>query len=231
MSAGIALGLLLALAPQAPENVAPATTPPRAEPTLEELWAGFVRADNAGDDERRERTLREMRRVRMERNIPSLDAVGLGLVERGVLRLDAGERDRAEDAFRAAVDLAPGLPDAHAGLALALLKKGLLGVVPSIQAAVSGVSDFVPTGRGSLRADDLATVDDGPLASVQTPEDLAYVIYTSGSTGTPKGVMIEHRSAAALIKWAQDSRNHNGYKINAPRSRQSARSVQIMPCH
>jgi tetratricopeptide (TPR) repeat protein len=158
LSAGIALGLLLVLAAQAPEKAAPAATPPPAEPTLEELWAGFVRADNAGDDERRERTLREIRRVRMERNIPSLDAVGLGLVERGVLRLDAGERDRAEDAFRAAVDLAPGLPDAYAGLALALLKKGPLGVVPSIEAAVSGVSDFAPTGRGSLRAVDLATV-------------------------------------------------------------------------
>jgi Tfp pilus assembly protein PilF len=158
VSAAIALGLLLALAPQAPDKAAQAPTPSSAEPTLEELWAGFVRADNAGDDERRERTLREIRRVRMERNIPSLDAVGLGLVERGVLRLDAGERDRAEDAFRAAVDLAPGLPDAHAGLARALLKKGLLGVVPSIQAAASGVSEFVPTGRGSLRAADLATV-------------------------------------------------------------------------
>ncbi len=158
MSAGIALGLLLTLAPQAPEKAAQAAMPPPSEPTLEELWAGFVRADDAGDDERRERTLREIRRVRMERNIPSLDAVGLGLVERGLLRLDAGEREGAEGVFRAAVDLAPGLPDAHAGLALALLKKGPFGIVPSIREAVSGVSDFTPTGRGSLRAADLATV-------------------------------------------------------------------------
>jgi amino acid adenylation domain-containing protein len=33
--------------------------------------------------------------------------------------------------------------------------------------------------------------------------DLAYLIYTSGSTGRPKGVAIEHRSAVALLEWAQ----------------------------
>jgi Flp pilus assembly protein TadD len=157
LNAAIALGLLL-LAPQAGDAVAPGGTPPAAEPTMEELWSGFVRADAAGDAERRERTLREIRRLRMERNIPSLDGLGLGLVERGVVRLGAGEREEAEAAFRAAVDLAPGLPDAHAGLAVALLKKGPLGVVPSIEAASSSVSSFVPTGRGSLRAADLATV-------------------------------------------------------------------------
>jgi amino acid adenylation domain-containing protein len=34
------------------------------------------------------------------------------------------------------------------------------------------------------------------------PAGLAYLIYTSGSTGRPKGVAIEHRSAAALVRWA-----------------------------
>ncbi|MET0397710.1 MAG: amino acid adenylation domain-containing protein [Longimicrobiaceae bacterium] len=36
------------------------------------------------------------------------------------------------------------------------------------------------------------------------PQNLAYVIYTSGSTGTPKGVQIEHRSAAALLRWCRE---------------------------
>ncbi|MDR4495603.1 MAG: amino acid adenylation domain-containing protein [Nitrospirales bacterium] len=38
-----------------------------------------------------------------------------------------------------------------------------------------------------------------------TPGNLAYLIYTSGSTGRPKGVAIEHRSAAALLQWANDA--------------------------
>jgi amino acid adenylation domain-containing protein len=35
------------------------------------------------------------------------------------------------------------------------------------------------------------------------PENGAYLIYTSGSTGTPKGVLVEHRSAAALLRWCR----------------------------
>lgn len=34
-------------------------------------------------------------------------------------------------------------------------------------------------------------------------DNLSYIIYTSGSTGRPKGVAINHRSAVALISWAQ----------------------------
>jgi len=40
--------------------------------------------------------------------------------------------------------------------------------------------------------------------TVVVPENLAYVIYTSGSTGTPKGVAITHRSAATMLRWAQE---------------------------
>ncbi len=36
------------------------------------------------------------------------------------------------------------------------------------------------------------------------PANLAYLIYTSGSTGRPKGVQIEHRSAVALLRWADE---------------------------
>jgi tetratricopeptide (TPR) repeat protein len=165
VTASIVLGILL-LAPQAKAGTAPAGAPPAGSaarapavgPTFEELWSTYVDADVAGGAAAAEGALREIRRTRIERNVPSLDTVGLGLVERGVARLDAGQRQEAEDAFRAAVALAPGLPDGHAGLATALLKKGPLGVVPSIEAAASGVSSFLQTGFGTLSARDLATV-------------------------------------------------------------------------
>lgn len=47
--------------------------------------------------------------------------------------------------------------------------------------------------------EELGRESDGPLESVQKPEDLAYVIYTSGSTGLPKGVMIDHRGVLNTI--------------------------------
>jgi len=57
-----------------------------------------------------------------------------------------------------------------------------------------------PPGLRRHRVDsDFGAGDDGPLASVQTPDDLAYVIYTSGSTGDPKGVLVEHRGVGNLV--------------------------------
>jgi tetratricopeptide (TPR) repeat protein len=162
----LAAGILLLLAPQARHGAGPTSPPPAGAvapapataPTFEELWSAYVKADALGDAPAAVRALREIRRARMERNVLSLDTVGLGLVGRGVTKLDAEDREAAEEAFRTAVELAPGLPDGYAGLALALLKKGPLGVVPSIDAAVSGVSAFLPTGRGDRSARDLATV-------------------------------------------------------------------------
>jgi Tfp pilus assembly protein PilF len=166
VSASLAAGILLLLTTQTTAPVArtasapaPARSPaPATAPTFEELWSVYVKADAAGDAPGAARALREIRRVRMERNVLSLDTVGLGLVERGVAKLDAKDREAAEAAFRTAVTLAPGLPDGHAGLSVALLKKGLLGIAPSIEAAVSGLSAFLPTGRGHRSGRDLATV-------------------------------------------------------------------------
>ncbi|HEY0967628.1 MAG TPA: amino acid adenylation domain-containing protein [Opitutaceae bacterium] len=42
-----------------------------------------------------------------------------------------------------------------------------------------------------------------PPVCAARPENLAYLIYTSGSTGRPKATAIEHRSAVALIAWAE----------------------------
>lgn len=164
MTLSVAVGILVLLSapvqsrppqPAAARTVAPAAA---VVPTFDELWTAVVKADAAGDAPRAASALAEIRRARIERNVPNLDTVALGLVARGVERLDQGQRDGAEEAFRAAVALAPGLPDAHAGLAVALLQKGPLGAVPSIEAAFAGLSAFLLTGRGDQRARDLATV-------------------------------------------------------------------------
>ncbi len=51
--------------------------------------------------------------------------------------------------------------------------------------------------------DQIARLSSEDLPHVATASNLAYVIYTSGSTGKPKGVAIAHRSAVALIAWAE----------------------------
>ncbi|HSG40329.1 MAG TPA: amino acid adenylation domain-containing protein, partial [Thermoanaerobaculia bacterium] len=49
------------------------------------------------------------------------------------------------------------------------------------------------------------TGEDEPPPSGVLPENLAYLIYTSGSTGRPKAVAIQHASAAALLRWAEEA--------------------------
>ena len=158
MSAPLALALLLLAGPPNAPGAPPPPPAAAVAPRFEELWSSFVKADASGDAAAAERALREIRRARIERNVRGLDIVGLGLVERGVAKLDAGQRDEAEEAFRTAVALAPGLPDGHAGLSRALLRKGPFGFVSSFDAARGGLSSFLGTGRGGRRALDLLTV-------------------------------------------------------------------------
>ena len=137
------------------------TPPPRRRPSdasLEELWSEYVRVDTAGNAEEAGQILNEIRRLRIERNIESHETIGLGLVARGVASLDAGETDAAEESFGRAVRLAPGLPDGHYGEAIARLKKGPFGVVPSMRAMTAGILEFLPTARGALRSTELVVV-------------------------------------------------------------------------
>jgi Tfp pilus assembly protein PilF len=148
----------------APDRPAPSATSPRrparrpvstgatSTASLEELWNRAVRAEMAGDADEAGRLLNEIRRLRIERNIENLETIGLGLVARGVAHLDADARPEAEGAFARAVDLAPGLPDGHFGEASIELRRGPLGVVPSVNAMVTGIVGFLPTARGQLRA-------------------------------------------------------------------------------
>jgi amino acid adenylation domain-containing protein len=58
-----------------------------------------------------------------------------------------------------------------------------------------------------VRLEELADGAAAPAASggaAATPRNLAYLLYTSGSTGRPKAVGIEHRSAVALLRWAEE---------------------------
>ena len=138
-------------------SVAPAVAPTSsaasrpAAPSLTRLWGSYVRVEAAGNAEEAARRFAEIRRLRIERNIESLDTIGLGLVEQGAARLEAGEREAAETAFKRAVDLAPGLPDGHYGLSVVRLRKGPLGFLPSLRAMASGLAAFLPTARGQLR--------------------------------------------------------------------------------
>ncbi|WP_437759619.1 amino acid adenylation domain-containing protein [Sorangium sp. So ce1389] len=52
-------------------------------------------------------------------------------------------------------------------------------------------------------AADIAASPPAPPARPASSAALAYVIYTSGSTGRPKGVAIAHRSAVAMVAWAE----------------------------
>jgi len=151
----LALGLL-ALAGQPAALAAPSKAPAVARP-FEVLWSEYVAADAAADPAGEARAMREIRRARMERNVESLGSVGLALVAHGFAKLQADKREEAELEFRAAVALAPGLPDAHAGLSLALLRKGPLAIPASLDASVAGLRAFLATGRGARSARDLLT--------------------------------------------------------------------------
>lgn len=155
MTGGLALGLLLAAAAQPGAAAGPKVEPARP---FEATWAGYVAADAAGDKAAQAAAMRELRRARIERNVDSLGSVGLALVAHGFAKLQAGARDGAEQEMRAAVALAPGLPDAHAGLALTLLRKGPLAFAASLDASLDGLKAFLGTGRGARNGRDLATL-------------------------------------------------------------------------
>jgi amino acid adenylation domain-containing protein len=90
---------------------------------------------------------------------------------------------------------------ADAGLAAVVCGEGAEGLRGRLAADVPWIS------AGSDEAEGAAAPAEAPV----DPDNLAYLIYTSGSTGRPKGVSITHRSAAALVLWAQ--------KAFAPRER------------
>jgi len=121
---------------------------PPAGNTFEALFAVYRKADQRGDTDGALKAWREIRRVRIERNIRSLDTLALATVVQGLDRLAKGERDRAEDDFHGAMSLDPHLPDAYFAMALSEMKKVPLGIVPAISDTATGLTARLPTIRG-----------------------------------------------------------------------------------
>ena len=158
MTLSLALALLGLASPPSDPRLAASAQPTAAARSFEALWSEYVAADARGDARGGAQAMREIRRARLERNVLSLGSVGLALVARGVGKLQAGEREEAQQVLETAVALAPGLPDAHAALAKTLLRRGPLGIPASLDASATGLMAFLATGRGAGRGRDLATL-------------------------------------------------------------------------
>jgi tetratricopeptide (TPR) repeat protein len=121
---------------------------PPAATSFDALWATYKKAESKGDNEGAQSAMREIRRLRIERNIRGLETVALARVADGVAALRAGENTRAETALRDAVALDPHLPDAYFGLAQYDVKKGPLGLVPAVKDTLAGTTARLNTARG-----------------------------------------------------------------------------------
>ncbi len=99
--------------------------------------------------------------------------------------------------FREAPVVTPGMaPVATSGVAPVTTSS----VAP---VATSGVAPVTTSSVAPVATPGVAPVATSRVTPVAvTPGNLSHVIYTSGSTGRPKGVAIEHRAAAAFVRWA-----------------------------
>jgi tetratricopeptide (TPR) repeat protein len=131
-----------------PRRVIDVRTPPPAADTFEARFAELRNAEQARDENKAGLALRELRRLRVERNVRQLEIVALPLVGRGLTRLRAAQRDGAEQDFRDAIALAPDLPDAWFGLARAQAADGLLGQLPALRSRAEGLLSYLRSWRG-----------------------------------------------------------------------------------
>ncbi|HVR70379.1 MAG TPA: hypothetical protein VMT87_05990, partial [Vicinamibacteria bacterium] len=137
------------LAAQGPDKVIDMRSArPLAGNSFEALWSAYRKADQKGDGEASQSALREIRRLRVERNIRSLEPIALARVAEGLERLEKGERERAEECFRSAIALDPYLPDAHLALAKIELKSGPVGIIAALRHTFAGVAAQLPTIHG-----------------------------------------------------------------------------------
>ena len=116
--------------------------------SFEALWLAYRRAEASGDAENTKRILDEIRRLRIERNIRSLEQLALVFVGRGLAALEKGDQARAQEEFQRALAVDPHLPDAYFGLASAELKRIPLGFLPALKHVLEGLASRLPTSRG-----------------------------------------------------------------------------------
>jgi tetratricopeptide (TPR) repeat protein len=120
--------------------------------TFESLWAAYEKAAAKGDLEASRNVLREIRRLRIERNILALDTFALAHVALGLDQIQKGDREAAANEFQGAAALHPYLPDAYFGMALVELKNVPLGIVPAVRDMATGVMAPLHTAQGRQHA-------------------------------------------------------------------------------
>ncbi len=133
---------------QSPKVIDVRAARPQAANSFEALWSVYRKAVERADAEAALAALREIRRLRLERNIHSLEPFALAMVGDGLRLLAKGDITRAEDAFQTALQLDPYLPDAHFALGVSRLKLGPFGVLASIKGSITGVTARLTTARG-----------------------------------------------------------------------------------
>jgi tetratricopeptide (TPR) repeat protein len=169
----LAAALVLSAAPLLAQSPAPA---PSASPSnskvidvraaqsanagnsFEALWGAYKKALERNDADTAQKLMTEIRRLRVERNVPGLETLALAAVDEGMAKLGAGDRVAAEEAFRTAVSLDPHLADTHFALASAQFKRGPLGILPGLSSTVSGLLARLHTTEGRHQAGNLLTI-------------------------------------------------------------------------
>jgi tetratricopeptide (TPR) repeat protein len=158
--------------------------------SFEALWSAYLKAGAHGDHEGQRAAYQEIRRYRIERNVRSLEPIALARLGEGLIRLEKGDIDRAEEDFRAAITLDPHLPDAYFGLAKRQMKKGPLGILPAIRDTFSGLVARLPTAMGRHR-----------LAALLLPVALLALLVSLGVTSL--ALLLRH--GALLLHDLQES--------------------------
>jgi len=149
-------GFALGAAAQSDKVIDVRAARPAAGNSFEALWTAYRKTEAAGDLENSRKAFEEIRRLRTERNVASLEPVGLALVSRGLDSLDKGDRERAESELRRAIAVDPHLADAYLALALAQVRKGPLGVLGAARDLVAGFATRLGTIWGRLNLMTLA---------------------------------------------------------------------------